>query len=146
MHEYSLLSYLAYLYYPPLFVAGPMISFNSYMSFLHHPQRSVRGKDLKRYIYKVVFNAIFLFTMMHYIYIMALLLTKPPKHNVFFNPRDFVSTSTTTSALHANSLRGENEVAGHNSMTSITTTTTITTAATSTSENEADWVPMLPVV
>ena len=36
---YSLITYLAYVYYPPLYIAGPICTFNSFASQLTVPMR-----------------------------------------------------------------------------------------------------------
>ncbi|EPY23024.1 hypothetical protein STCU_04685 [Strigomonas culicis] len=77
LQEYqSLLSYLAYVYYPPLFMAGPMISYNAYVSYCHHPQESANRKhDYTKYGGRVVRSAVVLCVFMHYIHITAMMLT-----------------------------------------------------------------------
>ena len=36
---YNLITYLAYVYYPPLYIAGPICTFNSFASQLRVPMR-----------------------------------------------------------------------------------------------------------
>lgn len=38
MQDYGLLQYLSYALYSPLYIAGPVCSFNAYMSYSHKPQ------------------------------------------------------------------------------------------------------------
>mmetsp|Transcript_7346 Transcript_7346/g.13816 ORF Transcript_7346/g.13816 Transcript_7346/m.13816 type:complete len:303 (-) Transcript_7346:6-914(-) len=43
---FHLLAYLNYLFYPPLYVAGPTVSFNAFASQMHTPQASVGAAEL----------------------------------------------------------------------------------------------------
>ncbi len=42
---YNLITYLAYVYYPPLYIAGPICTFNSFASQLKVPMR-LQHKDV----------------------------------------------------------------------------------------------------
>jgi D-alanyl-lipoteichoic acid acyltransferase DltB (MBOAT superfamily) len=47
--EYGLLAYVAYITYVPLFIGGPVASFNAYVSHMHVPQRAVPLRRLAAY-------------------------------------------------------------------------------------------------
>lgn len=78
LEEYNLLSYLAFMFYPPLFIAGPMSSFNAYVSHMHYPTRAVTGVAVMRYGLRFLANAVAHAAMMHYCWITALLYSRPP--------------------------------------------------------------------
>ncbi|CCW71874.1 unnamed protein product [Phytomonas sp. Hart1] len=71
--EYHLLSYLAYLYYPPLYLTGPMLSFNAYTSYLNHATRGVVGKAIWRYALRCAGVGVLLSFTMHYAHVISLL-------------------------------------------------------------------------
>ncbi|KAG5507371.1 hypothetical protein GH5_07469 [Leishmania sp. Ghana 2012 LV757] len=75
VEEFTLSAYLGYILYLPLFMAGPLSSFNAYVSFQHYPARSVVGMAVWRYGLRCLYYAIVLITLMHYVPIMAILLT-----------------------------------------------------------------------
>lgn len=47
--EWGLGGYLAYMFYPPLYLTGPIISFNAFQSYQNWPQRVYAAKDLIKY-------------------------------------------------------------------------------------------------
>ncbi|ORC92376.1 GUP1 protein [Trypanosoma theileri] len=75
--EYNLLSYLGCIVYPPLFIAGPMSSFNAYISHLHNPTMAVDSVDLRRYGIRAFLNLLLLTAVSHYMYIIAILMNGP---------------------------------------------------------------------
>ncbi|CAD2217610.1 hypothetical protein AGDE_01350 [Angomonas deanei] len=74
----SLRSYLAYVYYAPLFVAGPMISYNAYESYCNFPLRNINRKEIIRYATRIFYNGVTLFVFMHFIHIHAIIVATPP--------------------------------------------------------------------
>jgi protein-cysteine N-palmitoyltransferase HHAT len=40
MHEYNLVNFLSYCIYAPLYIAGPIITFNAYIKYSNQPQKS----------------------------------------------------------------------------------------------------------
>ncbi|CCW64724.1 unnamed protein product [Phytomonas sp. EM1] len=71
--EFNLLSYLAYMFYLPLFLTGPMLSFNAYTSYLHHATRGIVGRALWRYALRCAGSGVLLSFLMHYAHVMGLL-------------------------------------------------------------------------
>ncbi|KAI5063101.1 hypothetical protein GOP47_0021648 [Adiantum capillus-veneris] len=49
LSSYSPEAYLSYLFFPPLYIAGPMISFNAFASQLEYPQTSFNKRDISLY-------------------------------------------------------------------------------------------------
>ncbi|CBZ25807.1 conserved hypothetical protein [Leishmania mexicana MHOM/GT/2001/U1103] len=76
--EFTLSAYLGYIFYLPLFMAGPVSSFNAYVSYQHYPARSIEGKAIWRYGFRLLCHAVLLVTLIHYVPIMAILLTPAP--------------------------------------------------------------------
>lgn len=52
--HYSLLSYGAYLFYPPLYLAGPTTSYNAWISQVQTPQKSYNTKQLLIYAIRIL--------------------------------------------------------------------------------------------
>ena len=71
---YNPLSYSCYLFYVPLHFAGPTISFNAFMSYLHSPSR-LPLSFLLQYLGRLVFAYVLLDVLLHYLYMFA--LTQP---------------------------------------------------------------------
>lgn len=67
--QFTLLSYFAYLLYPPLYFSGPMITFNAYASYVVRPSRSLTGRHLLRYGCHALGNVVFLVVFMHYCFV-----------------------------------------------------------------------------
>ena len=74
--RYSVTEYVAYLFYPPLYIAGPIGTFNAFASQVHHPQRTHSVKDIARYAV-VKFGIIVLLTEVwtHTVYSNAMALS-----------------------------------------------------------------------
>ncbi|KAH9589402.1 Membrane bound O-acyl transferase [Trypanosoma melophagium] len=85
--EYNLLSYLGYIFYPPLFIAGPMSSFNAYISYLHNPTMAIDKERVKRYGIKAFSNLLILIVASHYMYIVAILMSEPVFSTISFPRR-----------------------------------------------------------
>jgi D-alanyl-lipoteichoic acid acyltransferase DltB (MBOAT superfamily) len=66
--DYGILAYLSYVLYLPLFIAGPMLSYNAFYSYIQAPQRenSLRNKII--ITLQVIFYTIALEIAIHYIY------------------------------------------------------------------------------
>ena len=57
--EYGLVNYLAYITYVPLYIGGPLTSFNAFMSHIHVPQKAFDLPKAARYFGRAT-NAFFL--------------------------------------------------------------------------------------
>ncbi|RNF25492.1 putative GUP1 [Trypanosoma cruzi] len=75
VREYNLLSYLGYIFYPPLYIAGPISSFNAYVSYLKEPSRAINEKGLQRYGLRTLFSFLVVATTAHYIYLTSIIMT-----------------------------------------------------------------------
>ncbi|CAE8695398.1 unnamed protein product [Polarella glacialis] len=76
--EYSSYSlYLAYLFYPPLYITGPIITFNAFASYMEAPQQVVVGRSLLIYWARLFFNMFLWIMFGHYLYVSALMMNGP---------------------------------------------------------------------
>eukprot|EP00796_Vickermania_ingenoplastis_P012368 gene12368-8494_t len=71
--EYNLMGYLGFLFYPPLFFSGPMMSYNAYVSMVTKPSKTFDRKKKVLYGFRVLYNLIFMVAFMHYFFVPALL-------------------------------------------------------------------------
>ncbi|KEG09522.1 glycerol uptake protein, partial [Trypanosoma grayi] len=69
--EYNLLSYLAYMLYVPLYIAGPMSSFNAFVSHCHHPTVSMSLRQKAFYALRVVVMYSMVTLMLHFVFVNA---------------------------------------------------------------------------
>lgn len=71
--EYSILNYIAYITYAPLFIAGPVITFNDYVYQLaYQPSSAVRDRvRIIKYFGRLVFCVLVMEFILHYMYVVA---------------------------------------------------------------------------
>nr|CCC94588.1 putative glycerol uptake protein [Trypanosoma congolense IL3000] len=70
--QYDLLSYMAYMLYPPLYIGGPMSSFNAFLSHCHHATVSMSSAQLIVYAMFILILYAAQVSMLHFIYLSAL--------------------------------------------------------------------------
>lgn len=66
--KYSLSIYICYLVYAPLYVAGPIISFNAFASQLDVPQNNYSIRDMTCYGLRWVFSLVLMELMTHFLH------------------------------------------------------------------------------
>lgn len=71
LNQFNLGALLAYVLYPPLYLAGPIITFNNFNSQLRQPQ-PVSAANKLFYAVRLIGSLLLLETLQHYIYVMAL--------------------------------------------------------------------------
>ncbi|CDU26277.1 probable GUP1-Multimembrane-spanning protein essential for proton symport of glycerol [Sporisorium scitamineum] len=71
LEEYGLSNYLLYALYPPLFIAGPIMTFNDFTSQLRRPCRIERG-TVVRYGVRFVVSLLTMELILHFIYVNAI--------------------------------------------------------------------------
>lgn len=71
-HSYSFISMLAYLFYIPLYIAGPITSFNSFSSCIERRQQSHDMPKLMRMLARVFAMGIALEVSVHFLYYTAI--------------------------------------------------------------------------
>nr|GMD42326.1 putative membrane-bound O-acyltransferase C24H6.01C isoform X1 [Ipomoea batatas] len=69
--KFSITTYLCYLFYAPLYIAGPIISFNAFASQLDTPQKTYRLQDVVWYGFRWVFSLLLMELMTHFSYFNA---------------------------------------------------------------------------
>ncbi|EKM77954.1 hypothetical protein AGABI1DRAFT_121631 [Agaricus bisporus var. burnettii JB137-S8] len=75
---YSFTNFVAYVLYPPLYIAGPIITFNDFM--WQQPPTSTR---IKSYIFRFIFSLLTMECILHFMYVVAI---KDRKAWVGFTP------------------------------------------------------------
>ena len=73
--DYNFRSYLAYLFYIPLYVAGPMCSFNAFVSYTYSPTNLMTLRDGVGYALRIVFTFLALMLELHFAFITAIVKT-----------------------------------------------------------------------
>ncbi|KYQ90287.1 membrane bound O-acyl transferase family protein [Tieghemostelium lacteum] len=66
--HYSLLHYLSYSFYIPLYIAGPIASFNAFISQIYQPQTTYSLRDLVKGSIKILLVFLGLEIWLHYLY------------------------------------------------------------------------------
>ncbi|ONK61807.1 uncharacterized protein A4U43_C08F33780 [Asparagus officinalis] len=66
--DHSFSTYLCYLIYAPLYIAGPVVSFNAFAKQLGTPQKSYSVRQTAWYGFKWVLNLFLMETMTHFFY------------------------------------------------------------------------------
>ncbi|KAI9591899.1 MBOAT, membrane-bound O-acyltransferase family-domain-containing protein [Syncephalis fuscata] len=72
-HEYNYANYLTYLFYIPLFLAGPIITFNNFIAQMHHKPSSITVKSTILYGLRVLGAILTMELMMHYLYVLLII-------------------------------------------------------------------------
>ena len=78
LEDYNAFNYLAYVTYAPLFIAGPIVTFNDYI-YQSNYQQSVTVKDYKRifvYFLRFLFCLLTMEFVLHFMYVVAVSKTK----------------------------------------------------------------------
>ncbi|KAL8158893.1 hypothetical protein V2J09_000430 [Rumex salicifolius] len=73
--KYSFSIYLCYLLYAPLYIAGPIVSFNAFASQLDLPQNTYSSKDVGLYGLRWMFGLLLMEAMSHLFYYNAFALS-----------------------------------------------------------------------
>ncbi|SCU88471.1 LAMI_0D10220g1_1 [Lachancea mirantina] len=76
IQDYSLANYLAYITYTPLFIAGPIITFNDYLYQTKHLLPTITRKGIIMYALRFLFCVLTMEVVLHYIYVVAVSKTK----------------------------------------------------------------------
>ncbi|RNF09177.1 glycerol uptake protein [Trypanosoma rangeli] len=69
--EYNVLSYIAYILYVPLYVAGPMSSFNAFVSYCHHATVAMSRRHMLFYALRALNLYVALVFMLHFVFVNA---------------------------------------------------------------------------
>ncbi|KAF2751844.1 glycerol:H+ symporter-like protein [Sporormia fimetaria CBS 119925] len=74
---YTFLPYLSYTLYAPLYLAGPIITFNDYISQLQHPPLTLTTKRTLLYALRFLVCLLTMEIMIHYLYPVAIFHARP---------------------------------------------------------------------
>lgn len=100
--DYNVLGYLGYIFYPPLFLSGPMVTYNAYVSFVAKPTQSFSPQRLLAYGARAGGNIVFMIAFMHYFFVPTLLLDVVNRNEAAkfgFTVPSPSSTSSSTNAI-----------------------------------------------
>ncbi|KAL7708407.1 glycerol uptake protein [Lotmaria passim] len=70
--DYNFLNYLAYVVFPPLYLAGPMSSFNAFVSYMRVPSTAIPARKMAVYALRTINIYLCLMVLLHYVFIFAL--------------------------------------------------------------------------
>jgi D-alanyl-lipoteichoic acid acyltransferase DltB (MBOAT superfamily) len=70
-HEYTFINYLAYTLYPPLYIAGPIITFDDFMAQTRLPP-SITSRSISTYALRWLVSFLTMETILHYMYVVAI--------------------------------------------------------------------------
>ncbi|KAG9310440.1 MBOAT, membrane-bound O-acyltransferase family-domain-containing protein [Chiua virens] len=75
LDHYTYANYLAYVLFPPLYIAGPILTFNNFMWQLRHPV-DIRPRALVGYLARFLICLLIMEFILHYMYVVAIKDTK----------------------------------------------------------------------
>ncbi|KAI9803872.1 MAG: hypothetical protein M1825_001752 [Sarcosagium campestre] len=76
--DYSFRIYLAYCLYSPLYLAGPILTFNEYLSQLRYPLSSLTNRRIFLYGVRFLVTLLAMEVLLHFIYAVAISKASPP--------------------------------------------------------------------
>ena len=79
-NHYSLLSFAAYFFYCPLYLAGPTTSYNAWISQIQAPQQTYDTKRIINYTFRLLFGMLLLELSMHFLYFPTIANNKRNRH------------------------------------------------------------------
>ncbi|KAJ3038340.1 glycerol transporter [Rhizophlyctis rosea] len=71
-HEYNLVNFLYHILYEPLYLAGPIITFNDFIWQLHHPPRTITARSTTVYAVRWVVVYLLMEAMLHGFHVVAI--------------------------------------------------------------------------
>lgn len=72
IEDYSIVNYLAYMIYTPLFIAGPIITFNDYVFQSKRTLPSIKKDFIVWYAIRFAFSVFFMELILHFFYVVAI--------------------------------------------------------------------------
>lgn len=75
--DFSFRNYFAYTMYSPLYLAGPIVTFNDYMSQLRYRPHSITTKRTLLYAVRFIIVLLTMEIMIHYMYMVAIFKARP---------------------------------------------------------------------
>lgn len=87
LEYYNFQNYLSYILYTPLFIAGPVLTFNDYMyQSMKSPLRSINLKRIGIYALRFLFCLLTMEFVLHYMYVVAISKIKNLNYNEYYTP------------------------------------------------------------
>ncbi|KAG1737067.1 MBOAT, membrane-bound O-acyltransferase family-domain-containing protein [Suillus paluster] len=71
LEDYTYRNYIAYVLYPPLYIAGPILTFNNFMWQLRHPI-DIPIHVQSRYLVRFLISLLTMESILHYMYVVAI--------------------------------------------------------------------------
>ncbi|KAI4281093.1 MAG: hypothetical protein L6R35_005747 [Caloplaca aegaea] len=75
--DYSFRNYFAYVLYSPLYLTGPILTFNDFISQLRYTPRSISRDRTTLYAIRFLFSLLTMEVMLHYLYAVAVSKSQP---------------------------------------------------------------------
>ncbi|KAI4126802.1 MAG: hypothetical protein LQ338_003561 [Usnochroma carphineum] len=75
--DYSFRNYFAYILYSPLYLAGPILTFNDYISQLRYQPRSITRERTTLYGIRFLISLLTMEVMLHFLYAVAISKSQP---------------------------------------------------------------------
>eukprot|EP01064_Diplonema_japonicum_P032664 TRINITY_DN6193_c3_g1_i1.p1 TRINITY_DN6193_c3_g1~~TRINITY_DN6193_c3_g1_i1.p1 ORF type:complete len:536 (+),score=80.42 TRINITY_DN6193_c3_g1_i1:46-1608(+) len=85
--EYSLINFFAYVFYIPLYIAGPITTFNGFVSHAEKPQKTYSTRYILFYVWRFLVVFMMLEVGLRYVYVWA--LAKSPLVRRILTPIEF---------------------------------------------------------
>ena len=76
IQEYSLSNFIAYVLYTPLYIAGPIITFNDYIYQSKNTLPSINKKRIGKYMIRLILTILVMEFILHFAYVVAVSKTK----------------------------------------------------------------------
>ena len=70
--NYSFISFVAYMFYLPLYLAGPTLTYNAWISQVEIPQQTYNAKRIATYVLRLLFTFAILIWFIHYLHFPAI--------------------------------------------------------------------------
>ncbi|KAG6859516.1 hypothetical protein C0991_000586, partial [Blastosporella zonata] len=70
-HMYSFPAYLSYIIYPPLYLAGPIMTFNDYL-WQHRRPMPPSGRTVGLYLVRLLASLLTMELILHFMYVVAI--------------------------------------------------------------------------
>eukprot|EP01062_Namystynia_karyoxenos_P026982 TRINITY_DN20811_c0_g1_i1.p1 TRINITY_DN20811_c0_g1~~TRINITY_DN20811_c0_g1_i1.p1 ORF type:complete len:646 (+),score=172.40 TRINITY_DN20811_c0_g1_i1:79-1938(+) len=87
--DYSFAKFVAYVFYPPLYIAGPTTTFNAFTSHAAAPQQQFGARYLALYLLRLLLVLLFLDSCLHFFYPWSLAKARHLHH--MLSPAEFAS-------------------------------------------------------
>ncbi|KAG5507094.1 hypothetical protein JKF63_05840 [Porcisia hertigi] len=86
--DYNFVNYIAYVLFPPLYLAGPMSSFNAFVSYMRVPSTSMPLRKMVGYLFSILSTYLTTLFVLHSVHIPAL-----AKHSYLIAEMTFIEQS-----------------------------------------------------